>query len=49
MENQKKEPQKICSTRTVGDLFACFFKPSKGICGGEKSKPALFSCTGRCG
>lgn len=47
MENQKKEPQmkKLCNPRTVGELFACWFKPSKGRCDGEKGKSALFSCT----
>lgn len=51
MENQKKEPQmrKLCNTRTVGELFACCFKPSKGRCGGDKGKSALFCCTGRSG
>jgi len=42
MENQDKEPQvrKLCNTRTVVELFAHSFKPSKRGGGGEKSESA---------
>lgn len=52
MENQEEEPQmkKLCNIRTVVELFARCFQPSKSGAGGQKSKSAaLLACTGRSG
>ena len=45
MENPEEEPQvkKLCNTRTVVELFAHCFKPSKrGVWGGEEHIPCFF-------
>lgn len=42
--------KKLCNTRTVVELFAHCFKPSKRGDGGEKSKSAaVLACAGRSG